>query len=321
MMDRLLENDTVLKILSLLAAIFLWIEVTSVSAHPAHHSPQKERALAPVAVEWIPPRASSLNVTTPNPNAVVVFISGTPSALAAAKPSKVTASVDLSRFNRPGKYDVPVQAFPPRNTHVVNVTPPQVEVTIEQVGRRRFPVRVAVEGTPPHGYLVTKLQPDVSSATVSGPMSALDQIAALTASVPVTGHTGDFEDQSVLEPVNAKGAVVPHVEVNPPMVSVSAHISQKPPETTVGVVVRVSGHPGRGYKIQSIAVRPEQVTITGPRRQIGRISNVYTAPINIGGSTGPVTGSVPVHLPAGVSMIGGQNLVQVTIEVVSTHGA
>lgn len=318
MMDRLLENDTVLKILSLLAAIFLWIEVALPAAH--HPVNNKDRAISPVAVEWIPPKASALNVATPNPNAVTVFISGPPAALSAIKPASVTASVDLSRFDRPGTYDVPVQAFAPAGTHLVKVTPPQVKVRIEQFGRRRLPVRVSVQGTPPHGYLVTKLVPDITSATASGPMSDLNQITALVASVPVTGHTGDFEDQSVLEPLNAKGAVVPHVEVSPPMVSVSAHISQKPPEATVGVVVRVSGHPASGYKIQAIAVRPQQVTITGPRRQIARISNVYTAAVSVDGATGPVTGSVPVHLPSGVSMVGGQNLVEVTIDIVGTHG-
>ena len=312
MMDRLLDNDTVLKILSVLAAIFLWLQVNGATTHT--RPPEKQVAVGPLTLQWSPPKGSNLTVTSMHPSAVDVQLQGPSKSLSSVKRGNVTAWVNLSNITRPGTYTLPIVSSSPPGTTSVSIAPAQVTVTLDQMGTRKLPVTVEPQGSTPAKYEVQSLVPQISRAVISGPMQDLNRVKKVVATVPVAGHNADFQDQSMLVPVAANGETVSHVEVSPPMVSVAATIRRKPPEVTVGVVVRISGHPSAGYAISSIAVTPRQLTITGPKSVIGKISTVYTTAISVSGMTGPVKGSIPVTLPASVSAVNG-NLVQVSIDI------
>ncbi len=311
MMDRLLENDTVLKILSVLVAIFLWLQVDGVTSHPV----QKREFLDTLSVQWSLSKATGLSVVALRPATVDVQLQGTSKSLGGVNKDNVTPYVNLSGITRAGVYTLRLSAAVPSGTRTVSISPPQVTVSLDTIGSRRVQVSVAPQGNVPPKYEVISMVPSVGEATLSGPTQDLNQVKRVVAVVPLSGHTQGFEDQSLLLPESASGAQVPHVEVNPPMVSVSSVIRQKPPQVTVGVVVRVSGHPAVGYKISSIVVNPNQISITGPSSLLRKITTVYTSAIDVSGVTGPVTGALPVSLPSGVSPVSGHNLVQVTVNV------
>ncbi len=310
MMDRLLENDTVLKVLSVLVAIFLWLQVTDV----AHHTVQKQ-AMVPVPVQWSLPKKSNLTVITLKPTTVNVELQGPSKALSGAKGDTVTAFVNLSGVTRAGVYTLRLGAAVPSGTRTVSISPAQVTVTLDQIGSRRFAVTVVPKGSVAAKYEITKMIPSVEEASISGPMQDVSQVKRVVASVPVSGHTADFEDQSLLVAENAAGNPVPHIEVNPPMVSVASSIRKKPPQVSVGVIARVSGHPASGYAISSIVVDPTHLTVTGPSSALHKLSSVYTSPVDVTGVTGPVSGALPVQLPSGISPVSGSNLVEVTVNV------
>ncbi len=312
MMDRLFDNDTVLKILSVLAAIFLWLQVNGASTRS--RPPEKQVSVGPLTLQWSPPNGSNLTVVSMHPSAVDVQLQGPSKALSSIKRGNVTAWVNLSKITRAGTYTLPIGASSPPGTTSISIAPAQVTVSLDQMGTRKLPVTVRAQGSPPAKYEVRSLVPEISRATISGPMQDLNRVKKVVATVPVEGHNANFQDQSMLLPVAGNGATVAHVEVTPPMASVAATIRLKPPEATVGVVVRISGHPAAGYTISRISVTPRQLTITGAKSVIGKISTVYTTPISVSGMTGPVKGSIPVSLPASVSAVNG-NLVQVSIDI------
>ncbi len=311
MMDRLLENDTVLKILSVLVAVFLWLQVDGITNHPV----PKQAFVDSIPVQWSLPKHSNLTVITLRPTTVNVQIEGPSKSLGGVKNDEVTAFVNLSRITRAGIYTLRIGAAVPSGTRTVSITPPEVTVALDQIGSRRVQVTVVPQGSVPSKYEVTSSVPSVGEATISGPTQDLAQVKRVVATVPMSGHTQSFTDQSLLVPLGAEGRPVPHVEVNPPMVSVTSAIRQKPPQVTVGVVVRVTGHPAAGYVMSSIVVNPDHIAITGPKDVIRKISTVYTSPIDVSGVTGPVSGALPVTLPAGVTSISGKNLVQVTVNI------
>jgi YbbR domain-containing protein len=311
MMDRLLENDTVLKILSVLVAIFLWLQVTGVTTHPV----QKESIFGPIPLQWNLPKGSPLTVMTVHPTSVYVELQGPSKTLAGVKDGNLTAFVNLSDITRAGSYTLRLSAAVPTGTRTVSILPAQATVSLDQIGSRRMAITVSPKGTVPAKYEVTSMVPSVGEATLSGPTGDLDHVKRVVAAVSLSGQTSNFRSQSLLVPVNAAGTPVPHVDVNPPMVDVAAAIRQKPPQVTVGVVVRVSGHPASGYSISSIVVNPDRISVTGSASALRRLSSVYTSPVDVSGVSAAVSGAVPVVLPTGVSAVSGSNLVQVTVNI------
>ncbi len=311
MMDRLLENDTFLKILSVLVAIFLWLQVDGVTSHPV----LKQETLGPMPVQVSLPRGSDLSLITLKPNTVSVVLEGSSKSLDGVKRDDVSAFVILKGVTNPGTYTLPMAAAVPSGTRTLNIVPDQVTVSVDEIGSRRMPVTVSAQGSVPSKYEVTSMVPSVGEVTLSGPKQDLNQVQRVVATVPVAGHTQGFEDQTLLVPEAASGTAVSHVEVNPPMVSVDSVIRLKPPEVTIGVVLRVSGHPAAGYTITSIAVTPNHLTITGPATVIQKITTIYTSAIDVSGVTGAISGTIPVKLPPGVSSVSGSDLVHVAVNV------
>ncbi|MCL6563691.1 MAG: hypothetical protein K6U87_11845 [Firmicutes bacterium] len=297
-MDRLFENDTLLKILAVLVAIALWVQVSSTNVRDAN------RPFGPIALEWTPPPVKNLSVTALQPNSVEVQIKGPPQVVANATAHEIAAWVDLSHVRQPGTYSLPVVASVPSGTSLVSITPNQVMVTVDQIESRTFPVELQVTGVVPSQYEVTSITLSTKSAVVTGPLGALNQVQRVTAVIPVTGHTSSFEEQAFLQPLNQKGATVSHVEVNPPMITADVKIIPKPPEATVGVVVQLTGRPANGYHVTGITVSPGKITITGTKESLAGVTSVNTQPVNIQGATATVTKMVAIQFPPGVSAIG-----------------
>ncbi|MCY0886699.1 MAG: CdaR family protein [Firmicutes bacterium] len=315
MMDRLLENDTALKIISVIVAIALWVTANS------NRTPPTVATLGPIPLEWTTlPQGSDLMVMGLKPGAVTVQIKGPPTAVNAAHSSSLAAWVSLGQLTRPGTYSLPVHAAIPAGTSLVAVYPSRVVVTVDRVGRVKRAVTVRTIGTPDPGYLVASVNTSVPSAVLSGPSGDLAAVTEVVAEVPVAGRKASFSQQAILQPLNDEGRIVPHVEVNPVLATVSVTIKPQPPEVTLPVVVRYNGQPAAGYQIVSIGVEPSTVTVTGSAAALSGLTAVDTAPVDLSGARGPVAATVGLSLPPGVSPVA-VNRVHVSIRIARSGAA
>lgn len=310
-MDRLLENDTVLKVLSVLVAIFLWFQATASSTQSVN------RDFGPVSVFWTAPANSNLNVVSIEPSVVTVQIKGPPRTVSEVAVHAVTAYVNLSRLTRPGTYTMRVGASVPQGTSLVSIVPAQVVVTVDQIGSRKIPITLRPEGEPNASDQLVSLTPSQKVATLTGPTNDLNQVAAVVGEVPVAGQSASLSTQVLLLPLNDHGKLVSHVEVSPPSVTANAVIEPKPPEKTVPVVARLSGYPASGYKVSRITVSPSKVTVTGSQSALAGLSQVGTVAIDVAGLTNGITEAIPLSLPKGVSAVGSPD-VTVTVTITPT---
>lgn len=309
MMDRLLENNTVLKVLSVIVAIFIWFQAGAAS------STTISRAISPVAVGF-PSIQPGLTVLSVSPANVTVEIKGTPSAVeSSTTASQVSASVILSSVKGPGTYLMKVSASVPPGMGVVSVTPGMVDVTVAKMGQQKAPVSIHVAGSPAIGYELSGYQPNITEATISGPTGALSQVKDVVGTLTLDARKSPFTRQVVLHAVNAQGAVVPRVLVDPPTASVSATIQLRPPQKVLPVIGQLSGQPAPGYKVTNISVYPSSVTLSGTKHTLASIAHVYATPVSIAGATTSKTVSVPVVVPKGTTLVSaGQVTVSVTIQ-------
>ncbi|NMP22690.1 YbbR-like domain-containing protein [Sulfobacillus harzensis] len=312
MTDRLLENNTFLKILSVIVAIFIWFR-----AGPAAHVPNENHTIQGVAVGWstINPHLTVLSL---NPGTVTVQISGPPSSVNSSSTASVSALVNLSNIKSPGTYLLKVSASVPAGVTPVSVTPSRVEVTVARIGNTKRPVEVHLGGQPAAGYELSNYSSSIKDATVSGPTNALRQVKAVAGTVSLSGHNTTFSQDVVLEPVNAAGRVVPKVQVDPPTAAVTATIKKKPPEKVLPVVSKLTGQPASGYTVSQINVYPSSVTVSGTTQTLAGLNHIFTVPVNVSGATKTITESVPVQLPSGTSLVSSG---QVTVTVTITKGS
>ncbi|MCY0897571.1 MAG: CdaR family protein [Firmicutes bacterium] len=308
MMDRLLENDTVLKILSVIVAIFIWIQAGAASTLSIN------RSIGPVAVGYssINPHLTVLSI---NPATVTVQIKGPPSAVeSSAMTSEVLAQVNLSGLTKAGIYSLKVSGTVPPGVGVVSVTPPRVVVTVARMGQQKVPVVIHVTGQPALSYQFVGYNSSLSQATIYGPTSALNQVRSVVGTLSIAGRTATVTSAVVLHPVNALGHVVPKVEVNPPTANVTATIQLKPPEKVLPVIGQLTGKPAAGYKVSQISVYPSTVILSGSKRVLASITHVYTIPVSVSGASQNITVAVPVVVPKGTTLASsGEVTITVTI--------
>ncbi len=307
MTDRLLENNTFLKILSVAVAIFIWFR-----AGPAVHVTNRTIQGVVVNENNLNPHLTVLSMT---PGAVTVTISGPPRTLDSNSATAVIGGVNLASVKSPGTYLLKVSAAVPAGVTPVSVTPSRVRVTVARIGNKKRPVVVHITGTPAAGYEFSGDTTVLKDATVYGPTGALSQVKAVEGTVSLTGHNATFNQEVVLQPVNSAGRVVPKVQVNPPTATVTATVKKKPPEKVLPVVSRLTGKPASGYTVSQISVYPSSVTISGSKSSLASLTQLYTVPVNVAGATKNITESVPVQLPASTSLVKSGN-VTVTVTIV-----
>lgn len=310
MMDRLLENNTVLKILSVIVAIFIWIQATS------NQATSTNRTMAPVPVSYpsINPHLTVMSVT---PTSVSVEIKGQPSAVGAVSLSQVQAFVNLSQLKGPGTRSIKVSVAVPANVGVYRVTPARVDVTVAKIVQQKLPVTLKVAGLPAAGSEMSGYTGSLKQATISGPTGALKEVTSVTGTVNLGNRSHSFTADVVLHALNAVGKVVPRVQVNPPSDGVDVTIKPKPPQKVLPVITQLTGQVASGYKISQIAVYPSSVTLSGSVKALAGLRRIDTIPINVTGASKSITEAVPVVLPKGTSLVNSGE-VQVTITIVST---
>ena len=306
-MDRFLENDSVLKIISVVIAILLWFIVSS--SNPTQTT---NRSFGPIPLSQSSLTRANLSVGALDPNIVTVTLKGSPQSVQNASVRQIAAFVELADITRAGTYSVPVRVSVPEGTSLVSVVPNHVVVTVDQLGTKHFAVVLHPLGTPAPGYEIKSSAVSVKEASVNGPTSELAQIRSVVADVSVGGRAANFQEQVILLPLNRKDQVVPDVQVSPNLVTATVAIQPIPPQKTVPVVVKYTGAPAAGYQVGQIAVTPATVDITGTTAALSGISQINTQVVSVAGQTSTVTETVPLAFPKGIS---GMTINSVTVTI------
>lgn len=291
-----LRQDLWTKVVAVILAIFLWINV----AGPPRPSP-----LAPVqdtfqnvGVEWrgLP---DGLSVAAMDPPTVAVTVRAPASIADGLGSGSFAAFVDL-RDSVAGRLAFNVDVAVPPQVQLVSVTPARVTVSLAPVSTRAVAVQVEPRGTLADGYRALRASVDPLQVAVRGGASAARRVAAVVARVDVDGRTGDVAADVPLVAVDAGGDPVMDVSVEPATAHVTVPIVAWGSES-VPVEPVLAGQPAAGYRIGPMTSDPASVRIEGPRAILAGIQRVFTDPLDVSGASGDVKGKVRIHVPTGVT--------------------
>jgi len=223
------------------------------------------------------------------------------------------ATVDLANADPtagPRSFGVRVVAVDPR-VQVLDWQPQRIVVSLDSVTSRVVPVR-AVLGNVPEGLDVGDPQVEVTSTTVSGPTSIIARVTEAIARVTVDASGIDINRMVDLIAVDAAGAQLDPVDLEPTSVRVRVAVFTDRRTRTVPVSPVVVGTPAAGFEVASVSVEPVVVQVEGDANDLASIDRADTAPISVTGISADTTASVGLALPDGVQVLGADT-VTVTI--------
>lgn len=125
----------------------------------------------------------------------------------------------------PGEHVIELQADVARRATILDISPKQITVNLEEVASKLVEVRAEFVNNPPVGYAVLG-EPtfDINQVTVTGPQSEVDQVAAVRVELDLSRQRQPLEDFARPIPVDADGNPVSDVTVDTQVIGVTVPI-------------------------------------------------------------------------------------------------
>ncbi len=230
------------------------------------------------------------------------------------------ATVDLTNVKPDGlptSVNVVVTTPYPQVT-IVEVSPRQIQVVLDTSQQKSVPVRVE-PGPAPSGVTVGDAKVEPAEVTVSGSTTLVDEVVAARVTVNLDPSGLDVNSDLEVTPIDANGEAVAGVDLEPRTVHVVIPLFTDKQTRTLPVNPIVTGSPAPGFRIASVVVDPQIVSVEGDGDQLASLTEADTAPVALFGATSDVTQTVTLALPTGVIPTGSAT-VTVTVHVEAVTG-
>jgi YbbR domain-containing protein len=312
-MGRWLWENVGTLALALLLALVVWVIAVS------EENPIEERVFSePVGVDLLnlPPdliRVGNVLTTTS------VTIRAPRSTWETLTADQIHVTADLGGLT-PATHEVMLQgSLDAPAARIIRLNPASIRLTLESRTTREFRIRVEPQGEPALGYEAGLTLLSASTATVTGPASAVDRVSEIVATISLADLKSDYTNEVTLVPRDTSGRAVAGVTLDPPSTRVLVPITQKTGFRDVAVKVVTQGQVAAGYRITNITVAPPVITVSSsdPQRVSDLPGFVETQPLDITDASDDISQRLALNLPEGVSPVGEQTvLVQVNIAAI-----
>ncbi len=261
-MKNRLMNNWQLKLLSLVAAILLWLVVVSVS------NPTKTTTYSNIPVEVVNSSAitseGKVYEILDNSNVITIEITARRSAEFDRNDFKAVANMQDIQLM---KY-VPITITCTKNVEILSITTktPNLKISIEDSDTKTLPIVVRTTGKPGDGYVVDKANTIASpeSVRITGAASAVRKISKVYAEVDVSGITMDTERVTSLTLYDSDGDPIRNNYLSYNVDTSKIDIYVKLLRTKeVPIKASVSGTVADGYRYTKITCEPSTITLAG----------------------------------------------------------
>jgi YbbR domain-containing protein len=234
----------------------------------------------------------------------------------------IRAWIDMTGLGA-GEHTVPVQVEVNRRAvRIMQITPPEIHITLEPEVRRIYQVNIVVEGEPAIGYQAGDLDYTPKEIVVIGAESIVNQVAEVRAQIDINGAVQTVETTLSLEPLNNAGEVVEEVFIQPSTVDVYQPVTLLGGYRNVIVKPVYSGQLEEGYKLTNITVTPPAVVVFSSNLQLltDLPGFIETEPLDLTGAQEDVEAFLALNIPEGIEVPNEQRvLVQISISAIESN--
>lgn len=291
---RAIAHNWPLKVAAVVLATLIYVGLVAMQGSSSYPGP------IPVQAVSVPPGTTVTNSLRPLDEIRYVA----PADVGPLTADDFHATVDLSGLEPTGvpqSVRVSVTASDPR-VAILEVRPRTVSVTLDQETSSAVPVDI-VRGPAPSGIEVGDMAYAPQQVTVSGASAAVRRVAVVRVDVTLDPNGLDFDQEVQGTPVDASGAAVTGVTLNPRTVHVTIPLYRDRQSRSVPINPVLAGDPAPGFRVAGVEVSPLTVTLQGEAATLAGLSAADSAPVQIGGATRDVTQKVGFALPTGVTPV------------------
>lgn len=237
-------------------------------------------------------------------------------------PELISAYIDLEGYQE-GAHQLEVQVeVNAKPVKVETVAPASMDVSIEPLYAESFEIQLVQPSQPAVGYEAGEPVMSDAFATVSGPASLMAEVTDVRAILDVSQANQDIDRDINLAAYDSNGVIVEGVSIDPEDVNVTMPITQRGGYRNVTVKAIVTGQVASGYRLTNISVSPLTVTVYSSNPEVvNELPGVVeTQPLNINGADEDITESLPLNLPAGVSVVG-ESTINISVTVSPIQGS
>lgn len=304
---KIFKNDNMLKLISLIVAIGLWIYVVQVQ------NPEREKTFKNVPVVFTQKSAleeKDLIILNDKERTVDLTIKGNMKNIMNMSSTDVTVVADLGSIEDKGSLSLVTNVvLPYGNLEVVSKNPSTIQVEVDNLITKNFKIDVVPVGSPKENFVVGETTTSPKEINVTGPKTIVDGIASVVAEVDV--NEKDSDTVAVTYPKvfdsNQKEINTSHIKFDVGEIQVRCEMLKT---KTVDLIPVLSSD----LRTENFYYQPDKntlstINIKGPTAIVDKLYSVKTMPISLSDISESGDAEVTLNLPEGVTSTDGETFV------------
>ena len=317
---RIIDSRGFWMVLSLLAAILLWMYVTSTEGV------EVETTISGVKIEFTGAEAlresTGLIVTEQDISTIDLTLRSTRRVLSKLTNSNVTASIDLSRVSADGRYSVSYDIVYPSAVNadeitVVRSSADVVNFYVDRQTRKTIPVEGEFLGSTVEGCLADdNLIFDPMAVTISGPMSSVSLVDHAYIAITRTDVDKTLQYSTTYSLVGVDGEIIDDSAIILETEEIGVTLNVVSTKIVPLDVTIIDGGGATRENNTSIVIEPSSVLLGGDAAAIDSVSKITLGTIDLSSFAGEYTNTYTIVPPGSTENLSGAGEATVTVTVV-----
>lgn len=315
--SKLFDNKIFWAVVSLLAALFIWVYVTGTQEEPIELSFNNVEVVFTGEDTLQASRGYVINnIST---ETVSVKISGTRRNIGSLSASDIKATIDVSLISQTGTITQYYTLTYPDGVDadavsIVSSNPSVISFNVTRMSTKQVPVEVQFKGSTAEGYIAGEVEYEPKTITISGPESELEQIDHVYAEIggDELTMTRTADVPFVLMDKSGNELSSDGFEFDVSTINVTIPISMM---KEVSLYVQCIYGAGATEENTSIEIEPSTIMISGDTSIVSGLNRIDIANIDLTDFALTLQDTYAITLPNGVENVTGVTKAEVTIEI------
>lgn len=309
-MIKMIMNNLGWKIVSIIAAFFLWLLVVN------YEDPIINRDFDNVPVAKLNASAITAQnkaIEYQEGEAVDVTVRGKRSIIDRLTKNDIRAFVDLSKVSITGAIDIEIEVD--EGIQVMDKRPGDMKIALENIISVQKEVQYYFDGEPSPDFVALDPIITPSIIQITGPESQVNLVSNVMVPISIRGISKDITLFATPQALDSDKNVVSTVTTNVDRVEISVPVSKK---KTIPIIFEQIDDVAVGYRLTDIQMDVNEVTIMGKEEILNTIEALTINNISLRGMTDDITVSVNLEdllSNENVEIISGESIANVTIDI------
>ena len=295
LIDKLFERDLVIKVISVMTAIFIWFMVLD------SDNPYMEKSLSiPLSNNAEVLALNNLQIVgSALPSRVDIKIKGRKLKLADITENDFKNFLDLSELDTEGSHTLRIatpEYLGEESIIISSINPTSVTVKLDKIVGKQFPVNIVYEGELPTGYTLENVKIEPSNIILEDIQGYMEQIDKVVAKVNLSTLTDSRELMIRGSVLNAEGNTLRQFD-GKVVAIVTFDMARSLPLT-----VTTKGSPATDWFIKELKIKNTNIRITGVKSVLDALSKLTVEPLDITGKAETYLEELKITLPKGASI-------------------